>query len=82
MGNAFRYIIRTNGDADTIIQHLHEHGIGATKPVQQPLNLATNESCDGASQAWKDCISLPLLPTMSSDEYKQYEHGLNICIPC
>ena len=82
MGNAFRYIIRTNGDADTIIQHLHEHGIAAAKPVQQPLNLATNESCDGAYQAWKDCISLPLLPTMSSDEYKQYEQGLKTCFPC
>jgi len=81
-GNAFRYIIRTNGKADATIQHLREHGIGAEKPVQQPLNLATGESCDGAQQAWQDCISLPLLPSMSSDECKQYEGGLKTCFPC
>lgn len=79
-GNAFRYIIRTQANADTTIQHLREHGIGACKPVQQPLNFATGEVCEGASQAWKDCVSLPLLPTMSTDEYKQYEHGLKSCL--
>ena len=82
MGNAFRYIIRTNGEADAGIKHLREYGIGATKPIQQPLNLATGETCDAAYQAWKDCISLPLLPTMSHGEYKQYEDGLKICFPC
>jgi len=81
-GNAFRYIIRDNDKADATIQHLREHGIGASKPVQQPLNLATGELCEGAYQAWKDCISLPLLPTMSRDEYKQYEEGLKTCFPC
>jgi len=80
-GNAFRYIIRVNGNADNIIQYLRVHGIGATKPIQQPLNLASGETCEGASQAWKDCISLPLLPTLSSDEYKQYEDGLKTCFP-
>jgi len=82
IGNAFRYIIRVNGEAENIIQHLRKHGIGASKPVQQPINLATGETCEGAYQAWKDCISLPLLPIMSNDEYKQYEDGLNICLPC
>jgi len=82
MGNAFRYIIRANGEAEKVIRHLHKHGIGASKPVQQPINLATGETCEGAYQAWKDCISLPLLPIMSDDEYKQYEDGLNICLPC
>ncbi len=81
-GNAFRYIIRVNNEAEKIIQHLRKHSIGASKPVQQPLNLATGETCEGAYQAWKDCISLPLLPIMSHDEYKQYEDGLNICLPC
>ncbi len=78
--NAFRYIIRTNNEADVCIQRLREHGIGASKPVQQPLNLATGEICDAAYQTWKDCVSLPLLPTMSLDEYKQYEHGLKACL--
>jgi len=78
-GNAFRYIIRTNHDAEASIQHLRKHGIAACKPVEKPLNLATDETCNGANQAWHDCISLPLLPTMSNDEYKQYEHGLKIC---
>ncbi len=82
VGNAFRYIIRVNGHADSMIQHLRKHGVGATKPVQQPINLATGEVCEGASQAWKDCISLPLLPSMSNDEHKQYEGGLKICFPC
>jgi len=80
-GNAFRYIIRSNHDTNTIIQHLHEHGIAATRPVQQPLNIASGEICKGASQARKDCISLPLLPTLSSHEYKQYEDGLKTCFP-
>lgn len=78
-GNAFRYIIRTNHDAEASIWRLHKHGIGACKPAQQPLNLATGDVCDGAYQAWKDSISLPLLPTMSQHEYKQYEHGLKAC---
>ncbi|MDQ6968610.1 MAG: DegT/DnrJ/EryC1/StrS family aminotransferase [Mariprofundaceae bacterium] len=79
IGNAFRYIIRSDGDAEACIQHLHAHGIGAAKPVQKPLNFATDEPCEGAYQAWKDCISLPLLPTMSSHEYQQYEQGLKTC---
>jgi len=80
-GNAFRYIIRVNGSADNMIQYLREHGIGASKPVQQPLNLASGETCEGASKAWKDCVSLPLLPTLTCDEYKQYEDGLKTCFP-
>lgn len=79
-GNAFRYIIRTHHDAETCIQHLRQHGIAACKPVQQPLNLATDELCDGAYQAWKDCVSLPLLPTMSHNEHIQYEQGLKACL--
>ena len=78
-GNAFRYIIRTHGEAEKHIQNLRKHGIAACQPVQKPLHLATGEVCNGAQQAWQDCISLPLLPTMTTDEYQQYEKGLKAC---
>jgi len=78
-GNAFRYIIRSKDNAKTTIQKLQQYGIGAMKPVQQPLHLGTGEACDAADQAWQDCISLPLLPTMSDKEYEQYTYGLKAC---
>ncbi|MDQ6955489.1 MAG: DegT/DnrJ/EryC1/StrS family aminotransferase [Mariprofundaceae bacterium] len=81
-GSAYRYIIRAENNAETLIQHLRNHGIAASLPVQKPLNMATSDICDGAYQAWKDCISLPLLPTMSQHEYQQYERGLKVCFSC
>lgn len=81
-GNAFRYIIRTNNDAEAVIQNFRKHGIAASRPVQKPLHIATSEECLSAYQAWKDCVSLPLLATMNDDEYQQYKQGLKACFRC
>jgi len=79
IGSAYRYIIRVQGEADAYIAKLHQHGIAAAKPVQKPLHDAMSTPCDGAMQAWQDCVSLPLLANMSELELQYYERGLTAC---
>jgi len=78
-GNAFRYIIRSESCAESLIKQLQKQGIGASHPVQQSLNLTEKDIGKGAYKAWKDCISLPLLANLTAEEYTQYEQGLHTC---
>jgi dTDP-4-amino-4,6-dideoxygalactose transaminase len=78
-GNMFRYIIRQPNGADALIHALREHGVGAEKPVQTPYDTALGEACSGAQQAWKDCVSLPVLIHMSEREKQVYKQALEVC---
>jgi len=75
-GNGFRYIIRIEGDVSDTLNALHEVGIGATRPVQSPLHNPEEGILEGAQNAWEHCISLPVLPNMTTDEYEIYMRGL------
>ncbi|MDQ6994540.1 MAG: DegT/DnrJ/EryC1/StrS family aminotransferase [Mariprofundaceae bacterium] len=80
-GNAFRYIVRIDGDVESCLQALHAQGLGAARPVQYPLHDAEKAVLHGAEKAWKDCISLPIFPNMTTDEYTLYAQGLSRCFP-
>jgi len=80
-GNAFRYIVRIDGDVDLCLQALHAEGIDAARPVQLPLSYAGEAVLCGAKKAWGNCVSLPILPDMSTDEYVAYAQGLSVCFP-
>jgi len=79
-GNAFRYIIRTDGMAENMIAQLHGCGIAAQRPVGMPLHHKTSQICLGVERAWRDCVSLPLLVHMSDDEVVKYQQGLKTCL--
>ncbi len=76
-GNAFRYIIRTQGAAGALIKHLQAQHIMAMRPVRQPLHHGSNASCPQADQAWQDCVSLPLLADMTDEEFNHMRQGLH-----
>ena len=77
-GSAFRYIVRID-DADACVQRWHQRGIGVAKPVQQPLCMPNESILEGAYQAWRHCVSLPVISDMSLDEYEYYAQGVRIC---
>jgi len=82
-GNAFRYIVRMDGcmegDVTAKIAQLHAVGIGAARPVQQPLHHPLQPPLEGAEKAWQSCISLPVLSHLSLDEYEIYAQGVAAC---
>ncbi|MDQ6973588.1 MAG: hypothetical protein Q9M10_01785, partial [Mariprofundaceae bacterium] len=63
------------------LQALHAKGLGASRPVQSPLHDAGKTVLPGTEKAWKHCISLPVLPNMTTDEYVLYAQGLQVCFP-
>ncbi len=82
VANDFRYLVRTALDADIIIQTLRNMGVGASKPVQQPLHHSDSTiQCPTADDAWQHCVSLPLLADMCDAEFQQIEQGIQTCFP-
>jgi len=79
-GNHFRYIIRSEQSAADVIQTLQHMGIAAMRPVQQPLHHAiSGANCPQADKAWQYCVSLPLLPDMTEQEFSWLTQGLQTC---
>jgi len=79
-GNAFRYIVRTPGRAEEVIAALREHGVEAARPV---ASLAVNDAqavVPGTWRAWQDCVSLPLLPDCSDDEFSHIGQVVKACM--
>ncbi|MDQ7004703.1 MAG: DegT/DnrJ/EryC1/StrS family aminotransferase [Ghiorsea sp.] len=80
VGNDFRYIVRSEQHANIVIQQLRDRGIGASKPIQQPLHHTHSATlCPQASLAWQHCISLPLLADMADIEFHQIQQGMQAC---
>lgn len=80
VGNHFRYIVRSSSHANTVIQQLRDMGVGASKPVQQPLHHTDSATTlPQANKAWQHCISLPLLADMTDVEFQQIQQGMQTC---
>jgi len=79
-GNAFRYVIRKKNAAANTIHALQHVGIAAARPVQVPLHQTGEAVLKGAAKAWQDCISLPIVSNMTTDEYVTYAQGLKTCL--
>ncbi len=65
--NHYRYIVRVQ-DAASAIKLLRGKGIGAARPVKQPLSAMLGQHCPGAEAAWRHCVSLPLIADMDEEE--------------
>ena len=79
-GNGYRYIIRTEGDAERWIERMRRSGVGASRPVQMPISRLLNVEASGAESAWQDCVSIPLLADASEKEMEQIREAINICM--
>ncbi|MDQ6958099.1 MAG: DegT/DnrJ/EryC1/StrS aminotransferase family protein [Mariprofundaceae bacterium] len=77
--NHYRYIVRVD-DASGVIEALHSHGVGAARPVEEPLSRLVGQRCQGAEAAWQQCVSLPLLTDMSEDELDCMRKAIAACM--
>jgi len=77
--NHYRYIVRVD-DASGVIEALHSHGVGAARPVEEPLSRLIGQRCQGAETAWQQCVSLPLLADMSEDELDCMKKAIAACM--
>lgn len=77
--NHYRYIVRVD-DALSVIGALCAHGVGAVRPVDEPLSRLAGQPCQGAETAWQQCVSLPLLTDMSEDEMDCMQKAVATCM--
>ncbi len=77
--NHYRYIVRVD-DASRTVGMLHARGVGAARPVDVPLSRLAGQYCSGAESAWKQCVSLPLLADMSTDELHCMARAVVACM--
>jgi dTDP-4-amino-4,6-dideoxygalactose transaminase len=74
-GNHFRYLVRTSGRAAEAIDMLQALGVGAMRPVPA-LWMPETEVPAGASAAFRDCVSVPLLADMTEHESRILKEAL------
>ncbi len=75
----FRYIVRAP-DAGEAIRALRDRGVDARRPVETPLSRFTGADCPGAEDAWRHCVSLPLLADMSEEECERMREAIRACL--
>jgi len=79
-GNHYRYIVRTSGEAESMINRLQQHGVGAARPVTMPISRLLGVDSAGAEKAWLDSVSLPMLTDISEAELGQLKEAVESCI--
>jgi dTDP-4-amino-4,6-dideoxygalactose transaminase len=68
----YRYVISVQQDVLDLIQGLARDGIEAARPVYRPLHKYLNlEGYSGTEMAWNSHLSLPIHPSLSSDEVRR-----------
>jgi dTDP-4-amino-4,6-dideoxygalactose transaminase len=73
----YRYVVSVQGDVSRLIQKLLDHGIEVARPVYRPLHRYFNlEGYPGAEMAWKSHISLPIHPSLTSQDVHRVCHAL------
>ncbi|MDX8395927.1 MAG: DegT/DnrJ/EryC1/StrS family aminotransferase [Mariprofundaceae bacterium] len=79
-GSMYRYIVRLDDGAEKLLDCLQAQGIGAARPVKEPLSRRGDVSCPGAEKASNDCVSLPLLNDFSDQEWQQMKKAISACM--
>ncbi len=79
-GNLYRYLIRTEGDAEQWIDTMHSRGVMAMRPVASPVSSLLETDAPGASAAWRDVVSLPLLADASEAEMEKMHGAVDQCM--
>lgn len=79
-GNGYRYILRTDGEAERWQKVMRGYGITAARPVTAPVSRLLGIEAPGAEKAWRDCISIPLLADASEEEMVRIGEAVKSCI--
>jgi len=67
----YRYVISVKGEISELTQKLLKMGIEVARPVYRPLHRYFNlEDYPGAEMAWKSHLSLPIHPSLTSQEVR------------
>ena len=65
----YRYVVSVRGNVRELIQQLLAMGVEVARPVYRPLHRYFNlEDYPGAEMAWKSHLSLPIHPSLTSQE--------------
>ena len=65
----YRYVVSVQGNVRELIQQLLAMGVEVARPVYRPLHRYLNlEDYPGAEMAWKSHLSLPIHPSLTSQE--------------
>lgn len=68
----YRYVISVRQDVLDLIQGIARDGIEAARPVYRPLHKYLNlEGYSGTEMAWNSHLSLPIHPSLSSEEVRR-----------
>jgi len=73
----YRYVVSIQGDITELTQKLLNMGIEVARPVYRPLHRYLNlEDYPGAEMAWKSHLSLPIHPSLTSQDVHRVCHAL------
>jgi len=65
----YRYVLSVQKDVNRLIQEMLNKGIEVARPVYRPLHLYFDlEDYPGAEVAWKSDLSLPIHPSLTSQD--------------
>ena len=80
-GVCYRYIVHIEGGVEDAIAALRNSGIYACRPVELPVSsMLGDHNCPGADKAWRECVSLPLLPDMTDEELEEMKKAISTCL--
>jgi dTDP-4-amino-4,6-dideoxygalactose transaminase len=73
----YRYVVSIQENVRELIQKLLKMGIEVARPVYRPLHRYFNlEDYRGAEMAWKSHLSLPIHPSLTSQDVHRVCHAL------
>jgi perosamine synthetase len=73
----YRYVVSVQGNVTELSQKILQMGIEVARPVYRPLHRYLNlEGYPGAEMAWKSHLSLPIHPSLTSQDVHRVCHGL------
>jgi perosamine synthetase len=73
----YRYVVSIEGNIPELIHKLSIMGIEVARPVYRPLHLYFDlEDYPGAEMAWKSHLSLPIHPSLTSQDVHRVCHAL------
>jgi dTDP-4-amino-4,6-dideoxygalactose transaminase len=73
----YRYVVSVEGNIPELIKKLLNIGIEVARPVYRPLHRYFDlEGYPGAEMAWKSHLSLPIHPSLTSQDVHRVCHAL------
>ncbi|NIQ88331.1 MAG: DegT/DnrJ/EryC1/StrS aminotransferase family protein [Deltaproteobacteria bacterium] len=73
----YRYVVSVQGDITELTEKLLKMGIEVARPVYRPLHRYFDlEGYPGAEMAWKSHLSLPIHPSLTSQDVHRVCHAL------